>query len=225
MIAGKSSGKTQLPEKTNFTFTKGDDFEYELEVWTTNATSGLEEAVDLSSATVVGHVKDSSGNVVMPVSTSYSSNLLTVTFDQSLSKDLPPGRYTYDLAIYYNSKYTTILSGEINLLKEVTYFNTIPQKLYYTIKNFITIIWTEGLKKSYRNVFQNIVTTTYTEGLFKTVFSTFKSNVIIQEWLKKTIESKIRSIITIGASLTYNPYMDIRNRITVTITYASRTSR
>jgi len=223
MIAGKSSGKTQLPEKTNFTFTKGDDFEYELEVWTTNVTSGLEEAVDLSSATVVGHVKDSSGNVVMPVSTSYSGNLLTLYFDQSISKNLKKGRYIYDIEIYYNSKYTTILSGEINLLQDVTYFDIIAQKFNHIIENFISIIYIAGLKVLFPSSFQSIVTTTYIKGLFKTVFSTFKSNVIIQEWLKKTIESKIRNIITIGASLTYYPYMDIRNRITVTITYASET--
>lgn len=225
MIAGKSSGKTQIPEETNFTFVRGDSFEYEIEVWTTNATSGIQEAVDLSSATIVGKVIDSKGEVVMPVTTSYSGNLLTISFDQDITKVMSKGKYEYDLEIYYNSKYTTVLRGWINLVGDITYYDVVTQYFYTAFSNVVNSFTLFGEKIEKGSKLGSIVSLFIMDGKFFNTSTFIGSYVTIQELMRKYMPSMyLGSIVTINGILSASQQLNVTSYVTMSIVYTSETS-
>lgn len=151
MIAGKNKGYSQSPTRFDIYCRRGDYFEKEFEICTYD-DAGLETTVDLNTAIIYTHIKKkrTDTNPVASFSQSISGNILTISLPEDVSRNMSPGRYYYDIEIYYNNHHVTFLEGEIVLSQDITLVKSVLGKAYtYLLSSFYSIAIKIGIKKFY----------------------------------------------------------------------------
>lgn len=199
MIAGKNISEQNSVPQVNFRVRAGNTWSYTFDA-TYIDSNGDEQNYDFTDAVLLGTMRGTS-EVRMQVSV--SSNTVTLSLPQKLTKNLSPQLMDWDLILMEsNGDYKTLIEGTFEVLKSVTYWEQIIERVYKTafgLQLAITSILAKLLTFTFQ--FSSRISITTIEFVLRTMGLSFESRVNIWVYISKAFSFSFDTQVIISQAI------------------------